>query len=262
MRVVGRALDDGGRKRDAGRSSAGAVARESLHHGWPARRSPRHSWTVPARPERTRFDRFSRTIGHRDRCACGKALIVVSDHERKAGRPTSSRIHAYWIEFVSWNSSTSTCGNARGSGAAIPDCRATVRRRAAAVRRNRPRPERAQTCSYSTYSRISVRSVGSPPSLSCAGRRPSSLCLLMKYCTSRGTKRVLVEVERLDDLLDEPQLILAVEDLEALRQAGFAPVQPQQPMREAVESAEPHGRPEPPSSVSTRAAHFRRPPCW
>ena len=41
------------------------------------------------------------------------------------------------------------------------------------------------------------------------------------------------------DLLDEALLVLGVEDLEALRQAGLAPVQPQQAVRDAVEGADP-----------------------
>ena len=38
-------------------------------------------------------------------------LIVVADHERDCRRraPASSLIQAYWMAFVSWNSSTSTC---------------------------------------------------------------------------------------------------------------------------------------------------------
>ncbi len=50
----------------------------------------------------------------------------------------------------------------------------------------------------------------------------------------------LVELHGLDDLLDEPELILAVEDLETLRQVGVAPVQTQQPVRNAVKGAHPH----------------------
>jgi len=51
----------------------------------------------------------------------------------------------------------------------------------------------------------------------------------------------LVELHGLDDFLDEPQLVLAIEDLEALRQIRLAPVQAQQPVRDAVERAHPHG---------------------
>ena len=50
----------------------------------------------------------------------------------------------------------------------------------------------------------------------------------------------LVELHGLHDLLDEPQLIFAIENLEALRQARVAPVQAQQPVRDAVERAHPH----------------------
>jgi hypothetical protein len=50
----------------------------------------------------------------------------------------------------------------------------------------------------------------------------------------------VIELHRFHDLLDEAQLILAIEDLEALRQVGVAPVQAQQAMRDAVERAHPH----------------------
>ena len=50
----------------------------------------------------------------------------------------------------------------------------------------------------------------------------------------------LVKLQRADHLLDQALLVFLVENLEALRQAGLAPVQPQQPVREAVEGAHPH----------------------
>jgi hypothetical protein len=49
----------------------------------------------------------------------------------------------------------------------------------------------------------------------------------------------VVEVQATDDLLDQSLLILAVEDLESLRQARLAPVQSQQAVRYAVERADP-----------------------
>ena len=49
----------------------------------------------------------------------------------------------------------------------------------------------------------------------------------------------LVELERSDDLADEPLLVLGIEDLEGLRQPGLAPVHPQQPVCDAVEGADP-----------------------
>ncbi len=52
----------------------------------------------------------------------------------------------------------------------------------------------------------------------------------------------LVEVELADHALDQAQLVVAVEDLEALRQAGFLVMQAQHAMREAVEGADPHRR--------------------
>ena len=53
----------------------------------------------------------------------------------------------------------------------------------------------------------------------------------------------LIQVLRLDDLADEALLVLGVQDLEALRQTRLAPVQSQQPMGDAVEGADPQGRP-------------------
>ena len=52
----------------------------------------------------------------------------------------------------------------------------------------------------------------------------------MNQVISRGHPARVVEVQAADDLLDQPLLVLAVEDLEALRQSGFAPVQAQQPV--------------------------------
>src|SRR5205085_341693 len=49
----------------------------------------------------------------------------------------------------------------------------------------------------------------------------------------------LVELRRPDDLLDEALLILGVEDLKALSEVRLAPVQPQQPVRNAVKGADP-----------------------
>ena len=48
-----------------------------------------------------------------------------------------------------------------------------------------------------------------------------------------------VELELLHDALDQAQLVVAVEDLEALRQLRVLPVQAQQAMREAMEGADP-----------------------
>jgi hypothetical protein len=50
----------------------------------------------------------------------------------------------------------------------------------------------------------------------------------------------LVQLHGLHDLLDEPQLVLAVEDLEGLRQVRVAPVHAQQAVRDAMERAHPH----------------------
>ena len=51
----------------------------------------------------------------------------------------------------------------------------------------------------------------------------------------------VVEFERFDHFLDQPQLIFAVENLKTLRQPGLAPMQTQQAMRQPVKSTQPEG---------------------
>ncbi len=51
---------------------------------------------------------------------------------------------------------------------------------------------------------------------------------------------LLVEAQLADHPLDDALLVVAVEDLEILRQPRFLPVGPQQTVREAVEGADPH----------------------
>ena len=51
---------------------------------------------------------------------------------------------------------------------------------------------------------------------------------------------LLVEVERLEHPANEPVLVVGVEDLEILRQAGIQMVGPQQAVGDAVEGADPH----------------------
>ncbi len=53
---------------------------------------------------------------------------------------------------------------------------------------------------------------------------------------------VLVEILRLQHLLDEAALVFGVEDLEVLRQLRVAPVKAQQAVRDAVEGADPQRR--------------------
>ena len=61
----------------------------------------------------------------------------------------------------------------------------------------------------------------------------------MNQVTSRGTQRVSSRFRPADDLLDQALLVLAVEDLETLRQTRLAPVHAQQAMADAVERADP-----------------------
>jgi hypothetical protein len=50
---------------------------------------------------------------------------------------------------------------------------------------------------------------------------------------------VLVELERPQHAADHALLVLGVHDLEALGEAGFAPMNSQQPVRQAVKRADP-----------------------
>ena len=68
----------------------------------------------------------------------------------------------------------------------------------------------------------------------------------------------LVELHGLHDLLDEPKLIFAIENLEGLRQPRVAPVQAQQPVRDAVERAHPHAASRNAQQLLDAPAHFVR----
>ena len=66
----------------------------------------------------------------------------------------------------------------------------------------------------------------------------------------------VINLEVLEQPFDQAQLVVRVNDLEILRQAGLAPVTPQQPVREPVKRAYPqvvHGRPE---QAFDTTAHF------
>ena len=53
---------------------------------------------------------------------------------------------------------------------------------------------------------------------------------------------LLVQFQRAQHTLHQTHLIVRVDDLEVLRQSGFLPMHPQQPVRDAVERAHPHRR--------------------
>ena len=63
----------------------------------------------------------------------------------------------------------------------------------------------------------------------------------MNHRISRGTQRVSSRSSAFEHLAQQPRLVLGIQDLEALRQTRLAPVQAQQPVREPVEGADPHG---------------------
>ena len=90
--------------------------------------------------------------------------------------------------------------------------------------------------------------------------RPQALVLLLvdePLDLARHPTR-LVELLRLHQFFYEPQLVVRVEDLEALRQAGLAPVQAQQAVRDAVEGADPERRARHAEERLDAAAHLAR----
>ena len=89
---------------------------------------------------------------------------------------------------------------------------------------------------------------------------PQALVFLAVDVPHRLTRRplLLVDVQRLDDALEQPQLVVAVEDLEILRQVGFQVVGAQQTMRQAVEGADPHATLTGADQMFDTVAHFRR----
>ena len=91
----------------------------------------------------------------------------------------------------------------------------------------------------------------------CLARTPSSFCALMNQRISRGTQRVSSRSSAFSTLRKQPRLVLGVEDLEALRQPGLAPMQAQQPVREAVEGADPQRAAGIPEQGLDAPAHFR-----
>ena len=68
----------------------------------------------------------------------------------------------------------------------------------------------------------------------------------------------LVELHRRHDALDHAQLVVRIQDLEALRQRRLAPVQAQQAVREAVEGADPHAARAAAQQRFDAPAHLRR----
>ena len=72
--------------------------------------------------------------------------------------------------------------------------------------------------------------------------RAQPFVLLAVDVPHRLTRRplLLVEVHRLDQALQQAELVFAVEDLEILRQVGVHMVRAQQAVRQAVEGANPH----------------------
>lgn len=76
----------------------------------------------------------------------------------------------------------------------------------------------------------------------------------------RLTRRplLLIEVHRLNQALKQAQLVFAIEDLEVLRQVGIKVMGAQQPVRQAVESADPHTALGGAHQLTNTMAHLRR----
>jgi hypothetical protein len=89
----------------------------------------------------------------------------------------------------------------------------------------------------------------------CCGRRPSSFCALIHHaiCAAGSAPR---PAPALHHALDQPQLVVAVEHLEAFRQLRLLPVQAQQAVGEAVEGADPHAARSPPQLRVDARAHL------
>ncbi len=68
----------------------------------------------------------------------------------------------------------------------------------------------------------------------------------------------LVQFQRLYGPLDQPQLVLGVQNLKALRQTGLLPMAAQQPMRQPVKGADPHTGYRCLDHLLDTAAHFTR----
>ncbi|MNS99302.1 hypothetical protein D3C72_1337010 [compost metagenome] len=68
----------------------------------------------------------------------------------------------------------------------------------------------------------------------------------------------LVDIQRLDDAFEQAELVVAVEDLEILRQIGIHVMCAQQPVSQPVEGADPHATLTGANQMFDTVAHFRR----
>jgi hypothetical protein len=68
----------------------------------------------------------------------------------------------------------------------------------------------------------------------------------------------VVDLQAFQQAFDQPKLVVGVDDLEVLRQARFAPVAPQQAVREAVKRADPQVADRHPEQPLYTPAHLRR----
>ena len=88
--------------------------------------------------------------------------------------------------------------------------------------------------------------------------RPTTFVLLRVDPPHQLARRetAFVEFEIGADALDQPQLVVGIEHLEALRQFRFLPVQAQQAVRDAVEGADPQAARAVAEQAFDAAAHF------
>ena len=69
---------------------------------------------------------------------------------------------------------------------------------------------------------------------------------------------IFVDLQRAIDAFDQPELVVAVEDLKVLYQAGFPPVASKQPVGKSVESSNPHATERLAEQRFDATAHFSR----
>ena len=83
------------------------------------------------------------------------------------------------------------------------------------------------------------------------------LAVDVPHCLTRRPL-LLIEIHRLNQTLQQTELVFAVEDLEILRQVGVKMMRTQQTVREAVEGAYPHAALGSAHQLADTVAHLRR----
>ena len=88
--------------------------------------------------------------------------------------------------------------------------------------------------------------------------RPAAFVLVLVDEVLHFTRHpaILIQLQRLQQLLDDAQLIVGIQDLEALRQAGLAPVEAQQAVGQAMKRAQPQRAARHSQQALDTGAHF------